>query len=368
MRLGRALPFAAAAALAVSFTMSEARSSTFVYVGNADSQDLSVFELLSDGKLLWHGTFVVQNPARPGRSMLLAVSPDRKTLYAAYFVSASHSSVATFSIGPNGGLLTLVGNTQLADAMSYIATDRSGRYLFSASYSGSKVTVNAIGPTGVVAEIRQIIETEPKAHCVLADSSNRHVLHTALGGDVIYQDAFDADTGKLAPGEPPTMSVNAGAGPRFLAFSPDEKFVYVINELDGSIYVFPYDPATGILQKETQIASALPLGFSGQPWAADIHLTPDARFLYASERTSSTLAAFQVDSSSGALTFIESVPTLKQPRAFGIDPSGSFLLASGQLSNSVMSYSIDKASGRLTSLGEYPVGKNPTWVEFVRLP
>ena len=112
----------------------------------------------------------------------------------------------------------------------------------------------------------------------------------------------------------------------------------------------------------------MPKGFDGKPWAADIHLTPDGKYLYASERTSSTLTAFRVDPASGELTTIESYPTEKQPRGFNIDPSGGYLLSVGQLSNSLTSYAIDKASGKLTVLKQYPTGKNPNWVEIVELP
>ena len=97
----------------------------------------------------------------------------------------------------------------------------------------------------------------------------------------------------------------------------------------------------------------------------DIHLTPDGKFLYASERTTSTLAAFSVDLKTGLLTSIDSYPTEKQPRGFNIDPTGRYLLSVGQLSNSMTSYAIDKATGKLTKLREYPMGKNPNWVEIV---
>ena len=130
----------------------------------------------------------------------------------------------------------------------------------------------------------------------------------------------------------------------------------------------PWDAKTGTLKKETQVTTSLPKGFEGKPWAADIHLTPDGKFLYASERTSSTLAAFKVDGKTGTLTAIDSFPTEKQPRAFNIDPSGKVLLAVGELSNSMTSYAIDKKSGKLTKLKEYPMGKKPNWVEIVKLP
>ena len=83
--------------------------------------------------------------------------------------------------------------------------------------------MNAIGPNGVIAPAQQVVATEPNAHCIIFDPTNRYVLHTSLGGDVIYQQKFDAKTGKLTPNDPPTVSVKAKGGPRHLVFSPDEQ-------------------------------------------------------------------------------------------------------------------------------------------------
>src|SRR6266436_4119443 len=351
------------ALLALGGLMSPARAATFVYVGNADSQDISVLELKSSGDLTPVETAAVPGPAKPGSSLPLAVSPDKKRLYAG--LRNEPYSVVTFSIDARTGKLTEVGPGPLADSMAYIATDHSGKYLFSASYGGNKITVNPIGKDGVVQPALQIMPTEPNAHCIMADPSNRYVLHTSLGGDLVYQEKFDARTGKLTPNDPPSISVKAKAGARHLVFSPHRKFVYLVDELDASIYVFPWDAKTGTLKKEVQVATSLPKGFEGKPWAADIHLTPDGRFLYASERTTNTLAAFSVDPKTGMLTSIDSYPTEKQPRGFNIDPAGRYLLSVGQLSNSMTTYAIDKATGKLTKLKEYPVGKNPNWVEIV---
>jgi 6-phosphogluconolactonase len=100
-------------------------------------------------------------------------------------------------------------------------------------------------------------------------------------------------------------------------------------------------------------------------WAADIHLTPDERFLYISERTSSTLAGFRVDAATGKLAYLGSTPTEKQPRGFAIDPRGRFLVACGEQSPTISVYAIDQASGALRLLQKYPVGKGANWVEIV---
>src|SRR5882757_1113676 len=360
---GIAIALSVTAILGGGIFMSSADAATFVYVGSSDSQDVTVLELKANGDLSPVATTAVPGPAKPGGSLPMAVSPDKKRLTVG--LRNEPFTAVTFTIDKKTGRLTLVGPGPLADSMAYVATDRTGKFLLSASYGGHKVTVNPIGADGVVQAATQNIATQPNAHCIVTDPSNKYVLHTSLGGDVIYQQKFDAKTGKLSPNDPPTVSVKAKAGPRHLIFSPNKKFIYLLNELDASIYVFPWDAKTGTLKKEAQVASALPKGFSGKPWAADIHLTPDGKYLYASERTSSTLAAFKVDAKTGMLTPIDSFPTEKQPRAFNIDPTGRYLLAVGELSNSMTSYSIDKATGKLTKLKEYPMGKKPNWVEIV---
>jgi 6-phosphogluconolactonase len=336
----------------------------FVYVANADSQDLSVFELAPRGELWSRARVDVHRPPLSGRSVVLTQDPGGRFLYAGHLSSAAQSAVSTFSLDPHTGMPALQGSCAVVDSMSYLSVDRTGRFLFGASYAGSKVAVYRINPDGTIGDALQILATEPKAHCVLVDPSNRVALHTSVGGDVIYQQAFDAGNGTFSPKDPPTMRVTAGSGPRFLVFSADARFVYVISELDGAVTVFPFDAASGTLRDKVQVGSSLPAGFAGKPWGADIHLRPDGRYLYVSERTSSTLTAFAVEPAGGTLASVASYPTVEQPRAFNIDPSGEFLVCAGQISNSIRLYRIDKASGRLTPLEEYPVGKNPTWVEI----
>ena len=295
----------------------------------------------------------------------MAVSPDRRFLYAA--VRGEPKIVAGFAIDQSSGKLTHVASGPLDDSMAYIALDRSGRFLLSASYPGNKITVNPIGPPGTVRPPHQVLTNHPNAHSILADASNRHVLAATLGNDLVNQFKFDAATGMLAPNAPPAARLKLKAGPRHFRFHPNGKTVYVLGELDAYVYVFDYDAATGQL-KDRQSISALPTGFQGRASAADIHVTPDGKFVYASERTSSTLAGFRVDAANGTLAPIGSVPTEKQPRGFAIDASGRYLLAVGQLSHAMSSYRIDGESGKLTKLAEYPMGKNPNWIEIVDLP
>ena len=176
--------------LGAGFFMASASAATFVYVGNADSQDVSIMELKSGGDLTPVETTAVPGPDKPGGSLPLAVSPDKKRLYVG--LRNEPYSAVTFAIDSKTGKLKLVGPGPLADSMAYIVTDRSGKFLLSASYGGNKVTVNPIGPDGVVQPALQSMTTQPNAHCILTDPSNRYVLHTSLRGDLVYQEKFDA--------------------------------------------------------------------------------------------------------------------------------------------------------------------------------
>jgi 6-phosphogluconolactonase len=357
-------PVAAMAAGAI--LASAVRGATFVYVGNAESNDIYVLQLdRQSGDLTVMEQVPIPGITKPGISTPMAVSPDRRFLYVG--TRGEPQIVAGFAIDPASGKLTHVASGPLADSMAYLSTDRTGRFLLGASYPGHKITVNPIGPAGTVQPPQQVLSNYTNAHSILADAGNRYVLAPTLGNDLVNQFTFDAATGMLAPNTPPSVPVKGKAGPRHFVFHPNGKFVYVIGELDGSVYVFDYDAGTGQLT-EKQTVSALPPDFQGKPSAADLHITPDGKFLYGSERTSSILAGFKVDPANGTLSPIGSVPTEKQPRGFNIDASGRYLLAVGQLSHGLSSYKIDAASGQLTRLKEYPMGRNPNWVEIVDLP
>jgi 6-phosphogluconolactonase len=323
----------------MAMTATPAPAATFVYVGNAESNEVWVLALGQQrGDLTQVEKVAIPGISKPGSSTPMAVSPDREILYVG--TRGEPKIVAGFAIDPASGRLKHLASGPLADSMAYISTDRTGRYLLGASYPGHKITVSPIAPAGTVQAPRQILTDYPNAHAILADAGNRHVLVPTLGNDKVNQFDLDPITGQLSPASPPSVSVKEKAGPRHLVFHPSGRIVYVIGELDGFVYVFDYDAVRGQL-KEKQRVSALPPHFPGKPSAADLHLTPDGRFLYGSERTSSTLAGFRVNPSDGTLTVIGSVATEKQPRGFNIDSTGRYLLAVGQLSHALSSYRID---------------------------
>jgi 6-phosphogluconolactonase len=354
-------------------------AATFVYVSNAEDGEIAVYRMRDSGELEPGARVKAASKVMP-----MAVSPDRRFLYAAS--RSQPFSVYAYSIDPGTGALTLLSSTPLAESFPYISLDRTGRFLFGASYGGNLVSVNAVGSDGRVdAEPLQVIPVGRNAHAIRVDESNRFAFVPALGTDQIFQFTFDAKSGRLSSNTPAVYQMKALTGPRHFVTSGDNKFVYVLSELQGTVTTLPLEGQTGLLTEvssasglpaDTKLGPGAPRGAVGVPgapprntdndiWAADIHMTPNGKFLYVSERTSSTLGAFAVDGATGTLTYLSSTTTERQPRGFAIDPKGRFLVASGEKSGTISVYSIDQASGALSLLGKYPTGKGANWVEIV---
>ncbi len=294
--------------LALSVMSAPALAATFVYVSNADDGNIGMYTLQADGSLKAGDKVEAAKVVMP-----MAVSPDKRFLIAA--VRSKPYEAYTYSIDKKTGALKLVGKGPLAESYPYIAIDATGRYLLSASYGGHQVGVNPIGKDGKVGEPQQVIPTARNAHSIITDTTNKYVFVPHLGTDQIFQFVFDKKSGKLTSNTPATVQMKQGTGPRHIIVSKDNKFVYLLNELTATVTALSLDPKTGTL-KEVDSASALPpdtkLG-PGQPrgpgrrrsrcramsandiWASDLHLTPNGKFLYAAERTSSSLGGFKVD-------------------------------------------------------------------------
>jgi 6-phosphogluconolactonase len=295
----------------------------------------------------------------------LAVDPNHKFLYAAV---RSSGTVATFRIDPVTGGLSQLGSVPVVANPVYVVTDTTGRYLFTAYYGAGKVAVYRIGIDGIVqSPATQILEAEKNPHSILKDRSNRIVFVPNTGADSILQYRFDQQTGMLSPNQVPRLTTSAGAGPRHQFFHPTMNLVYFVNEKNSSVTAFQLDPDSGTLAA-LQTITTLPADFRGKNTCADIEITPDGRFLYASNRGHDSIAGYAIDPLSGRLKSLGQQPTEETPREFNVDPTGNFLFAAGQSSGRLASYRIGPASGRLEPLAIVPVGKSPAWVLVLRLP
>lgn len=359
-----------------AFGAAPAAAKSFVYASNADDGDIDGYALdQATGAL----TPLGKTKAGP-KVMPMTVSPDKLQLYAV--LRSEPFAVLTYAIDPATGALRQEATAPLPDSMAYVSTDATGRFLFTASYGGDKVAVSPIDADGLVrSEAGQVIPTGKNAHAIRADRTNRFVYATNLGSDQIVQFRFDAATGRLTPNDPPMVKTAAGDGPRHPVLSPDDKHLYVLCELSGNVLHFAVDQDKGTLTLLDSVGTVpaeaglvpgtppgAPAGDKPKIWAADLQATPDGRFLYATERTTSRIALLSVDPATGKPAYVSNYATETQPRGIRIDASGTWLIASGEKSDRLAVYRIDKASGSLTPVGRYPVGRDANWVEIVEVP
>ena len=332
---------------------------TFIYVSCAASREIAVFALdtrSGDAELR-------QRLSVPGSPLPMRLSPDGRLLLVGL---RGENALLTCSIDRASGLLALLGAVPSPGAPVYVSCDSAVRNAFVASYGDHLLAVFPLDPDGRPAPAAQVETGLPRAHAVLADGSGRWLLVPTLGADAIRVYRLDPD-GRIEPNLPPLILVRPGSGPRHLVFSPDNRHVHCLNELDGSIDVLAFDADTGTLELK-QSVSMMPHGFTGAPWAAELRATPDGAFLYASDRRSSTLAVFAVDAQNGQLSLFGHYPAEEQPRGMAVDPSGRWLAVAGELSGQLAIHAIDPDTGRPEQRCRVAAGEDPICVEILALP
>ena len=227
--------------------MADIAPETTVYVSNAGSRDINVLAMnRNTGELTLIEKKEVPGSDKSPASLPMALSPNKRFIYAQ--LRGQPYPVSTFSIDHANGKLTHVDTTPLVDQMAYLNVDKSGKHLLGASYVGAKVASYPIDAHYVVEEkATQIIDTQPKAHCVFVDGANKHVYVPVLSADHIMQFKFDAATGMLTPNDPPVVKTKTGAGPRHFTIHPNGKWGYLITETTATIGTYAIDKDKGTL-------------------------------------------------------------------------------------------------------------------------
>jgi 6-phosphogluconolactonase len=295
----------------------------------------------------------------------LALHPSGRFLYAVgeidRFQGAKTGVVSAFAVDPRSGDLKLL-NQQPSEGTgpTHLVVDKAGKNVLVANYGGGNVVVLPIAPDGTLKPVssnqahqgsgpNKGRQEKPHAHGIYLDPSERFALAPDLGADRVFVYRFDGAKGTLEPHG--TGITEPGSGPRHLAFHPNGKSVYVINELTSTITVFSWDAQKGVLTA-VQTISCLPAGFSGKSWTAEVAVSPDGRFVFGSNRGDDSLAVFAVDSATGKLTAKGHVPVGgKIPRHFTIDPTGRFILAGHQASGTIGVLRLDAATGMPSVVG-----------------
>lgn len=322
-----------------------------VYTASPESRQIHVWQLNQQGELT-----LIQEVKTEGQVQPMTIHPARPLLYAGI---RPDFRVITFHIAADGSL-SQAGEAPLSGSPNYVATDRKGRFLFNASYSDALFSISPINDEGLPGAPLQTIEGLAGCHSVNIDISNQRLYVPALLQDRIclYQ---LGEQGELTPCKQPQLTSAAGAGPRHMAFHPNQRYLYSVNELNSSVDVWQADNGSDGV-KCIQTLDMMPPDFAGTRWAADIHLTADSRYLYACDRTASIMTLFRVKNDGAQLEVVGWQPTEQQPRGFNIDHSGTYLIAAGQKSHHIAVSRIEQNSGKLVPLARYSAGQGPMWV------
>jgi 6-phosphogluconolactonase len=311
----------------------------------------------------------------------IALDAKRRLLFAVNeigeFDGKPTGAVSAFSINRATGMLTLLNQRpSMGTGPCHLVLDKAHRNILVANYGSGSVAVLPVGSGGRLGTATSVVQhsgksvnpdrqTGPHAHCVTMDRSNRFAFVCDLGLDKILTYRFDAQRGKLTPGEPPFTSARPGAGPRHMVFRPDGRFAYVVNELSSTITAFGYDGTAGLL-KELQTVSTVPEYFDGANTGAEIDVHPSGKYLYVSNRGHDSVVLFRIDPAKGTLTYVEEQGTGgRKPRHFGIEPSAKHLAIANQDSDTVLACRIDAGNGRLKPSGVFASVPSPVCVTFL---
>jgi 6-phosphogluconolactonase len=291
---------------------------------------------------------------------------DHKLLYA--HVRFDPFPLSTFALEPISGKLRLIETVAMPAAMAYLSVMRNGRFLLGASYDSALLTVNRIEKDGRIhTPCLQILPTPPKTHCIIEAPFGGFVFATTVDGEAILVYRFIEKSGKLEAVSTATIQMRPGSGPRHLVFHPMVDKLYCVNEHDGSLTSYSVDRDSGALD-ELQNVSLVPPNFFGNAMAADIHFTPNGKFLYASVRKTNAIVAFSIDLLTGLMSSAGTFEVEANPRGFAIEPNGMFLLCAGQESNQLGVFAIEPKTGALTLVGRHAVGMRPSWIEIIPRP
>jgi 6-phosphogluconolactonase len=323
----------------------------------------------------------------------IALDPTRTHLYAGNEYGPP-GAVSAYAINRSTGDLTLLNGQATLGAPAHVSVDESGRYLFSAEYTGSYFEVfpilanGSLGPSvftlQTLGNVDTSFQTKPATnappgsfafsahegpnghpHQMETDPSNQWVVGTDAGQDRIYVWKFaPGATMPLTPAAIPFVNTPPGDGPRHFAFHPNGVWMYSIQEEASTIMFWQFDPATGALSPQ-QIISSVPPGFTGTDFTSEIRVSADGDFVYGANRLNDTISVFKVGRD-GTLTQVGYASTLGDyPRIFALDPSGRFMAVGNQSADNVTTFSVNPGNGSLKFTGNYTSVGSPSGMVFL---
>jgi 6-phosphogluconolactonase len=321
-----------------------------------------------------NGDVTTSSSVKTSNPSYLAVSPDNKYVYAVN--EETQGMVSAFQFNKLDGSLKFLNQVTSAGAHPcYISINKKGNILVAGNYTGGNLAVMEVRQDGQVNQPKQIIQLKgnsvnrsrqekPHVHATVFSPDYKYVLVPDLGTDKVMIYKVAPGSGALQPADQPFAEVNAGAGPRHLTFHPKLNIVYLIEELTGTISVFNYkDGRMSVLQN----TSSHPISYQGAYGSADIHVSPDGRFLYGSNRgDANSISIFSIDQENGMIQPVGFQPSLGiHPRNFSFDPTGNFLLVANRDTDEVVIFKVDKQTGQLEDTKKRIKVSKPVCIKWI---
>lgn len=294
--------------------------------------------------------------------------PNGEILYSAsreaFNEKTENHTLGAYRIDPESGRLTLI-NEQSVEGRgpAHVSVDPNGRFVYISNYTTGNLSVFPIREDGGVGPAVDVVQHEgssvnesrqrsPHVHSILPSPDGRFIYASDLGTDRINIYTPDPETGVLTPAAQPWFENTPGSGPRHFTFHPSGEYAYSAEELTSTVAVLKVDRETGALE-QIQRVPMLPEGVDGTDnTAADIHASPDGRFLYASNRGHDSLVIYSIDPSNGMLTLVGHESTRGgHPRNFLMDRDGKFILVANRDNDNVVVFERDRESGLLSYTG-----------------
>ncbi|WP_236840096.1 6-phosphogluconolactonase [Blochmannia endosymbiont of Camponotus nipponensis] len=298
----------------------------------------------------------------PGQAQPMAVHPNKQFLYVGI---RPNCGITAYYINQEG-ILTEQGTIEILNTPTHLISDTKGTFLYCTSYRDNTISVIPISISGMLNSPIQILTGLLGCH-----SANICKYEELLWIPCLHEHSirlFKINlSGTLTPHNPCIIKANVGSGPRHMSFYNFGGYAYVINELTSTVNVIKYNNFQTI-PSIIQTLSIIPKNINTtRCWAADIHITPNGRWLYCSDRATNIISYLEISKTTKKLKLIGYQPTEEQPRGFAIDYQGEFLIVAGQKSNFISLYSINPNNGAITFLSRYPSGQGPMWVSIVSL-
>ncbi len=372
---GRAVTAAAPIGDTPSMTAPRARS-YLAYVGcrtsrerNAHGDGISVYSVdAATGH--WQKVQLLSGLLNPS---FLAFSKDKRFLYA---VHRDGSEISSYTIDAATGHITPL-NQQTTQGKNpvHLALDPTGRFMVVCNHNTSSLAVLPVGQNGALEPVCDLFELKgkigphrveqpfSKPHEAVFAPDGRTIVVPDKGLDRVFTFTLDA-SGKLAPAQPPSVQARETSGPRHVAFRPDGRFAYVVNELDSTVTSYRFDAANRVLAP-TQIIPTLPQSFTGNSRASEIEASADGRIVYASNRGYDSVAIFAADPATGWLSTVDIVRTGgKTPRFFALAPDGRFMFVAHEDSDTIAAFTVDQDTGRIAPTDKFVPTGSPVCIVF----